>query len=202
MIKVYSGKKIIYLTNNLDFEEKGLYSALFSDRTSKEYLRQFIENIKNKGVKKIYIQSENLKKLLTTFKTRFRVIEAAGGLVRNTKGEYLFILRNGKWDLPKGKREKGETIKQCALREVKEECGIKGLKIIKELNTTYHTYFLEEKEVLKPTYWFEMQCPEISKLTPQTEEGITKVKWFKKENLKTVLKNTYPSIIDVISEIS
>ena len=33
------------------------------------------------------------------------------------------IHRNGMWDF-KGKREVGESDKECALREVVEECGL------------------------------------------------------------------------------
>jgi 8-oxo-dGTP pyrophosphatase MutT (NUDIX family) len=151
--------------------------------------------------KLISFADKDSDKLFAQFKAKFRYIEAAGGLVKNNKGEYLFIFRNGKWDLPKGKLEKGETIKKCAKREVEEECGIKGLKIVKELPSTFHTYYMEEKPVLKRTYWFEMESDDVTSLIPQTEEGITEVKWVKKKDFAMVMKNTYPSIIDVIDSI-
>ena len=200
MIKVYSGNKIIYLTNNLDFEEKGLYSALFSNRTSKEYLRQFIENIKNKEVKKIYIQSENLKKLLTTFKTSFRVIEAAGGLVRNTKGEYLFIFRNGKWDLPKGKIESNEEKDTAAIREVYEECGVAMLEINEGPYTTYHVYPYHDQQVLKFTYWYKMNCADDAVPKPQLDEGITEAKWLNFEEVENAIGKAYISIAQLVKK--
>ncbi|MFP5471436.1 MAG: NUDIX hydrolase [Bacteroidia bacterium] len=129
-------------------------------------------------------------------------IEAAGGLVLNEKNEILVILRLGKWDLPKGKIEQSEKIDEAAIREVEEECGIDGLKIIKELSPTYHTYELKGKSVLKKTHWFLMTTNFSGKLTPQTEENIEDVKWMPLEQVKTtVFANTYPAIVDVVSEL-
>ena len=58
---------------------------------------------------------------------------AGGGKVYNPKNEILFIFRNGKWDLPKGKAEAKETINLTALREVEEETGITGLSYYQAL---------------------------------------------------------------------
>ena len=138
---------------------------------------------------------------MSSFSLPYKVIEAAGGLVKNKKGEYLFIFRNGKWDLPKGKIEKGEGIKSAGIREVEEECGITKLKIVKELESTYHIYHQDEKAILKRTYWFEMLCEDESKLVPQTEEGITDVKWLSKKDLQQVNDNTYDSIKGVMKSI-
>ncbi|MBK9671561.1 MAG: NUDIX domain-containing protein [Bacteroidetes bacterium] len=69
-------------------------------------------------------------------------IEAAGGIVKNKQGQLLFIFRHGKWDLPKGKIEKGENEQDAALREVEEECGIAELTLQKKLTTTFHTTIL------------------------------------------------------------
>jgi 8-oxo-dGTP pyrophosphatase MutT (NUDIX family) len=52
------------------------------------------------------------------------IIKAGGGIVVNEQNEVLLIYRRGKWDLPKGKLDDGETIEECALREVKEETGL------------------------------------------------------------------------------
>lgn len=131
------------------------------------------------------------------FKKNYKIIEAAGGLVRNEKKEILFIFRKGKWDLPKGKIDKNEKVKSAAKREVKEECGIKGLKITDELATTYHIYELYGKQILKKTYWFKMTTDFKGILTPQMEEDITDVKWIKKKDVPEVLKNTYPAIVEV-----
>ena len=126
------------------------------------------------------------------------MIEAAGGIVYNDRDELLMIFRNGKWDLPKGKLEKGETIRECAVREVEEECGVSGLKIIKEVQNTYHTYFDNEESILKKTYWFLMKTDYSGNLKPQKNEGITKVSWNDSIEKLTRIKNTYANIRGLI----
>ena len=130
------------------------------------------------------------------------MIEAAGGLVFNKDGDILMIFRNGKWDLPKGKLEIGESIEECAIREVEEECGIVGLDIIEKLLETYHTYNMDGEEVLKKTYWYKMKTDYSAKLIPQLEEGITKVSWVDKDQISKKLKNSYGNISDVLNEMS
>ena len=202
MIKIFSLDKIIYLLNDRTlFQPKD--GAIFSTIRSEEEMRLTYNELINKNnLNEIYFFHENTELLFDYFSSMFRIIEAAGGLVKNAKGNWLFIFRNGKWDLPKGKIEKNESIKTAAIREVEEECGISGLTIKREIPSTYHTYFLEERAILKRTYWFEMLCDDRSKLTPQTEEGITNVKWLNKNDLKQVYDNTYESVKEVISVIS
>lgn len=142
--------------------------------------------------------SEDPKALFQQIKKSLTIIKAAGGLVENAKGEYLFIFRNKKWDLPKGKVEKGEGIKEAGLREVEEECGVTILSNDKRLCKTYHVYEMSGKLVLKRTNWYSMTVKGSPKLIPQKEEGITKAEWLNAADLKPVLKNTYPSIIDVL----
>ncbi|SEF69304.1 ADP-ribose pyrophosphatase YjhB, NUDIX family [Sphingobacterium lactis] len=137
------------------------------------------------------------KKILSTTK----IIKAAGGLVKNGNGEYLFIHRLGKWDLPKGKVEEGEKMKEAALREVEEECGIKIDYLGKKLAATYHTYYMRNRFVLKQTKWYEMGVNKIPKLTPQLEEDIDKAEWLKASELKKVKDNTYPLILEIVNEI-
>lgn len=202
MIKIVELNKIIYLINNQSDFKPSDDAILVSIQSADEMKSKYKKLLKNKNLNKIYFFNEDLKHLFNFFSGMFRIIEAAGGLVKNKKNEWLFIFRNGKWDLPKGKIEKGERVKTAAIREVEEECGIKGLSIVKALSTTYHTYFLKDKNILKPTYWFEMSCDEASKLVPQIEEGITEVKWIAKNKFKQVFDNTYESVKDVIGEIN
>jgi 8-oxo-dGTP pyrophosphatase MutT (NUDIX family) len=119
------------------------------------------------------------------------LIEAAGGLVTNQNGDHLFIYRNDKWDLPKGKIEKKEKTKIAAVREVEEECGIKVNNSEYGICKTYHTYIYKGEVVLKKTYWFKMRYKGNAKLVPQLEEGITDVRWFKNEEVPQSL--TTPS---------
>ena len=129
-----------------------------------------------------------------------QVIRAAGGLVRNERKEYLFIYRSDKWDLPKGKIEKGEKIKECAVREVEEECGIIVKKLGKKIGKTFHAYIYKGEVVLKKSYWFKMKCEGQDKLKPQKEEGITDARWFTPEKMGIITKNTFPSITEVMEK--
>jgi 8-oxo-dGTP pyrophosphatase MutT (NUDIX family) len=128
----------------------------------------------------------------------FQKIETAGGLVKR-KNEFLFIERNGLWDLPKGKVEKNETIEKAAVREIEEECGIKQPSLNYLLGYTFHTYKYEGTPVLKKNWWFMLDYTGSKKVTPQVEEGISQVVWLKKKQWGKVLENTYPSIIQVLA---
>ena len=128
----------------------------------------------------------------------FIIIEAAGGFVKNEKGKLLMIYRKGYWDLPKGKTEKGESVKDTALREVQEECGISNLKIIRQLDETYHIYQLHKTSILKKTFWFEMRCRNCNTLIPQKSEKIKKAKWMSKKDVLRVLPLAYPSVRELI----
>ena len=143
--------------------------------------------------KEILIYHHDLKTLLLEFSQHFEVIEAAGGIVRNSGNELLFIYRFDKWDLPKGKIEPGESRELAAIREVKEECGFVQIELGRALSTTYHIYMENNKEVLKITYWFNMYS-EDRDLKPQVEEGITAIRWIKETDTDLVLHNTYPNI--------
>lgn len=131
------------------------------------------------------------------FRKQYKLVIAGGGLVRNAKNKILFIYRNGRWDLPKGKAEVGELIEETALREVKEECGLQHLILVDHIIDTYHTYDLKGSRKLKKTSWYKMHSDE-KELVPQTEEGITKIKWINSAKLEKVYQNTYPSIMDVL----
>ena len=128
------------------------------------------------------------------------VIAAAGGLVKNERKEFLFIYRNDTWDLPKGKIEKGETIKNAAVREVEEECGITVQKLGKKIGKTYHAYIYKGEVVIKKSYWYKMKAIGQDKLKPQKEEGITDVRWFNKDKMAPIIKNTFPSIAEVMEK--
>jgi 8-oxo-dGTP pyrophosphatase MutT (NUDIX family) len=121
----------------------------------------------------------NLKDLWKDFRSHFRWLPAAGGVVTRTGDpeKPLFIFRRGFWDLPKGKIDDGETPEEAALREVEEETGLRDIRLLEPLPTTYHTYRnRKEKRILKPTYWFRMEAPD-QVLVPQAEEDIEVAEW-------------------------
>ncbi len=201
MIKVFSLNKTIYLIDNKNLYKPGSKSILEPVASETEMRKKYEALFRQQDIDEAYFLNDKLENLLTFFSAMFKIIEAAGGLVQNEEGKWLFIFRNGKWDLPKGKIEKGEKIRTAAIREVEEECGVSKLQIVKELPSTYHTYFMEEKQVLKRTYWFEMTCADTSALVPQVEEGITDVQWLAKSEFKKVKTNTYESILDVLKAL-
>lgn len=147
-----------------------------------------------------YADSQLLAKFISHFQQNLYFIEAAGGLIK--KGDkYLFIYRLGKWDLPKGKLDKGEGIREAAIRECEEECGIDELKIEHALSPTFHVYKYKSKLALKRTHWFFMSSTSTKVLKPQLEENIEEVKWFGMDEINSIVKkNSYYTILDVIEE--
>lgn len=132
----------------------------------------------------------------------FNYIEAAGGLIKN-KEHYLIIKRLGKWDLPKGKMEKGESPETSAIRECEEECGIQELRIKNKLESTYHIYPYKNGYALKKTHWFLMNTNFNGNLKPQTEEDIEEVIWLTKSEIDSVvLNNTYPAIKLILNQLN
>jgi ADP-ribose pyrophosphatase YjhB (NUDIX family) len=198
--KIYYGSKLIRLTNYFPLIEPADTMVLYYDHEEK-LIHRFVEFVEQKSYSTLFLWSgARYKEMKIHFFSFFRIIEAAGGVVRNENNEILVIFRNGKWDLPKGKIEKRkETFKQAAIREVQEETGLKTLNITGKLMTTYHLYFRKERMVLKPTYWFEMFAESSNKLIPGETENISMVAWMKKEDLPGILSNTYNSLKELFS---
>lgn len=160
----------------------------------------FNNSLKNEPITYLFVHS-NIESIFKKVISSLKIIKAAGGLVKNGNGEYLFIFRLGKWDLPKGKVDEGEKMREAAVREVEEECGIQVDYLGKKLATTYHIYSLRGKAVIKQTKWYDMGINDSPKLVPQTEEDITEAEWLRKKDLKDIKENTYPLIKDIINSI-
>jgi len=159
----------------------------------------FYKNLDETQGKAYVLVTSDAKALFKKIKKNLVLIKAAGGLVRNAEGKYLFIFRNKRWDLPKGKVEKGEKMKEAGLREVEEECGVTIASNNEKLCRTYHIYELGSKIVLKKTNWYDMTVKGVPNLIPQKEEGITRAEWLGSNELDNVLENTYPLILEVLS---
>src|SRR5690349_2641949 len=127
-------------------------------------------------------------------------IIAAGGLVTNEKNELLVMFRRGKWDLPKGKVDEGETLETAAIREVQEETGIKNVSLSEFVGITNHEYFEKRlnQYIIKETHWFAMKADGETKFVPQTEEDIENIIWADEAELKECLRNTYSNIREII----
>jgi 8-oxo-dGTP pyrophosphatase MutT (NUDIX family) len=145
------------------------------------------------------VECTNLADDFAKFCNEFLVIEAAGGLIKNKAGQYLFIYRHNKWDLPKGKLNKGEKTEAAAVRECQEECGIQQIELKDFLTNTYHIYFYKNNWAIKKTFWYLMESEEKN-LTPQLEESITEVAWKKPSEIPAMLNNTYQNIMDVLEK--
>lgn len=128
------------------------------------------------------------------------IIEAAGGMVFNSKGQLLMMMRRGKWDMPKGKLDEGESIEECAIREVMEETGLTQLKSLRKLQTTYHTYSYKGNIALKPSHWFLMEYSGNEIPVPQTEEDITEICWVDKKKAYELIQNAFASIREMVEK--
>ncbi len=156
--------------------------------------KKLVKKIYNGELLYVNLYHKNAEKLEQYLRKKIKVVEAGGGLVYNSNKEILFIRRNKKWDLPKGKIEKGETYQRAAIREVMEETGIKDLEIRDFLKTTYHVFTRNGKFKLKITYWYEMFSDYSGPLTPESSEGIKKVRWKNFEKSQKALQDSYENI--------
>jgi ADP-ribose pyrophosphatase YjhB (NUDIX family) len=179
----------IYFTDNFEYSTKENFFE-----KDKITIERLLELARSKHHDAFYLYHDDLNILWKEFKWFFKIEKAAGGLVKNLEGDILFIFRFEKWDLPKGKIEKGEKKKEAAIREVEEECGISGLEILRKLPKTYHIFQRKGRETLKLTYWYLMRSDFNGTLIPQEEEGITQVVFKNKEQTERVLENTYGNI--------
>ncbi len=196
MYKVFIQNRPIFFISAKEIEK---YDGIFVKEkfaiTDKVELTELLTNLPTHLF--LHIICENPEVTLSLFFENYQKIEAAGGIVKR-KEKYLFIKRNGLWDIPKGKLESDETPEIGALREIEEECGITNFQLTEHITTTYHTYAYKGIPTLKKTYWYGFEYDGPKKGIPQTEEGITKIAWKKKEDLNKILENTYASIADVI----
>ena len=201
-ITIYFDEKPVFLCDEITpaiNEYRQHPDAVYIDELSTAAINSLLHEIKKPEFHAGIIYDPNFLKLKTALFKHFTVIKAAGGLVKNHKGEILMIFRRGKWDLPKGKLDMGETIEACALREVEEETGLKNLELRKLLKITYHTYVQFGKHILKETHWYAMTSQGNENMVPQTEEDITETRWVKKTDLQNYLSNTFPSIAEILN---
>ena len=189
MYKIFVNDCPIILTVNKNISTK-LKKVNFSDVDVLDIIQDIFDN----NLNGIFLICNNLDDCWSQFQSNFKIQKAAGGKVLNSKNEVLFIYRFDKWDLPKGKIEDGESIRECAIREIEEECGVEELQIVRELETTFHIFEYKQKLILKITYWFLMNTNFQGPLIPQEEEGIEKAIFKNHEETEIALENTYENI--------
>ena len=201
---IYFGEKPVFLTNELAADKRKILkeedSTIYMDGISNYNVQSISTEIEKPVFERGIIFHDNLQELKDHFFAQFEIIKAGGGVVKNEKGEVLLIFRRGKWDLPKGKLDSGETIEDCAIREVKEETGINAIELGRAITVTYHTYVEKGTRVLKESHWYAMKASSNEILIPQTEEDILEIKWVPDEDLEEYLKNTYSTIKEVLEQ--
>ena len=156
--------------------------------------KKLIRQINDGKLLYVNLYHKNPEKLEQFLRKKLKVVEAGGGMVFNAKKEILFIRRNGKWDLPKGKIEKNETHQEAAIRETEEETGVKDLVVKRFITKTYHVFKRNDKFKLKITYWYEMYTDYDGELIPEANEGIKKVRWKNFEKTQKALQDSYENI--------
>jgi hypothetical protein len=198
MYKVFYNQKSLHFTTVLSNNSKNtpLFFIKYASANS------IIKALKDKAVTEVYLYHSNAKKIEKHFFKTFPSVEAAGGLVKHQDGRFLFIYRNNKWDLPKGKIEKRETLVKAAIREVSEETGVSDLIIKKPLPVTYHIYNASGKFKVKKTNWFLMESNYLGHLAPQIEENIQMAVWKKDTEIPELMKNAYENIKIILKALN
>ncbi|MDX1718859.1 MAG: NUDIX domain-containing protein [Salegentibacter mishustinae] len=189
MYKVFVNDVPLILSTKKDLGEN--YVSL---PIKKVRIKRIIKKINKGELLYVNLYHEKEEKLLKHLFKKLRVVTAAGGMVLNDKDEILFIYRKKRWDLPKGKTEKNETIESSAIREVEEETGVEGLKVTKFLQKTYHIFKRKGRYRLKVTHWYEMRTSYEGELRPETKEGIEKAKWKDLKKSQKALQKSYANI--------
>ncbi len=200
-IKIYFNDKPLFLCDAIDKIIQPFIhhdDAVFIDELNAHAIKTMIHEMQQPKVHAGIFQWSDLEELKKAFCKKFTLIQAAGGLVKNNENKILMIFRRGKWDLPKGKLDKGEKLEDCAIREVEEETGLKNVQLLSPLIVTYHTYHEGTKFILKESHWFTMSITDEQKLTPQTDEDIFDIKWIAPVDVNSYLPKSFPLISDVI----
>lgn len=181
----------VYNAGGTDFQPGYLITSE-QEMTLEQAIRELSKEKSPNGI--LYL-CEHPDTVWLQFCHMFTLVEASGGVVENADGELLAIFRKGKWDLPKGKVDGGESPEEAGIREVEEECGITSPVIESELRPTFHTYEEKGRRLLKKTHWYRMRYDGNEALLPQLEESITDARWMSRDEFSRVfLGNTYASL--------
>jgi 8-oxo-dGTP pyrophosphatase MutT (NUDIX family) len=173
-------------------------ATLFSP--SDEEVAQTIRLLERGELPMAVLRSPNPETVMEQVKSHFTEFVAAGGLITNATGEVLLMFRRGKWDMPKGKQDEGESLEACALREVQEETGLQNIRLGHLITETWHYYSLKEKRILKHSYWYRMYFTGTELTIPQIEEDIVDIQWIRPDNLGKYMQYSYQNIVDVVAK--
>jgi ADP-ribose pyrophosphatase YjhB (NUDIX family) len=198
----YNNKPLILTTDSKEYIKDHPIAAgyiLFTGAFTRNY-RLAIQHLEKITALGAIIEDVSQRSLQKELYELYAPVDAGGGVVFNEDGDVLMIYRRGKWDLPKGKRDDGESIDYCALREVSEETGLQQLTLGDKICDTYHVYSQNGDSLLKCTAWFTMYGTGHEKLVPQKEENILEAKWIKTSQMGPVVFKSYEAIREVLRE--
>lgn len=203
--KIFINETPLFLTNTegvLEEWKNDNKTLITNYLGKKKFLHPIIDLLeKSKKYNRVVVCSSNLELLWHDFKSIYKIIEAAGGVVKNEKNEVLMIFRRDSWDLPKGKIDDGESPEAAAVREIQEETGLNNVKLGELICYTYHTYDMKGKRILKKTWWYAMSTSETA-LTPQTSEDIEQAIWVELTTFLDTKPTLYGSILDVLGFVT
>lgn len=196
MYKVFVNESLVLFSENLPAKRSDKFLMARPEK-AEGIIRALLSGIYSEADYLIPLNDEDALRFLTS---TFEQVKAAGGVVLNAEGKILWIFRRNKWDLPKGKTDKGESEEQTALREVSEECGIKNLSIRKYLGKSFHIYPIckGKKAVFKTTHFFLMETRDTD-FVPQAEEEIMEIRFFDRHD-PTPFSNTYRSLKEFLED--
>ena len=196
----YNDKPLILTTDSEGYINQNPTAELytfFHGATMRNF-NQALQHLEMPGAKGGIIEDVSAISIQECLKDLYAPIDAGGGIAYNEDGAILMIFRRGKWDLPKGKRDEGETMEECALREVREETGIKNLTLDTKICDTYHVYAQNNELMLKRTSWYKMKASVTEKLKPQKEENIIEARWVSEKDLAPLALKTYEAVREVL----
>lgn len=204
-ICIYFNDKPLFLCDAVDETLQPFVhhdDTVFIDELNLHTVKTMIHEMQVEKIHAGVFYHSSLDELRKAFFKKFTLVQAAGGLICNEKKEVLMIFRRGKWDLPKGKLDKGETLEACAVREVQEETGLQNVELLSPLTITYHTYHEGARYILKESHWYNMKATGKQQLVPQLAEQIHEIRWVNPKDLESYFKDTFPSVIDVLKMIT
>jgi 8-oxo-dGTP pyrophosphatase MutT (NUDIX family) len=196
--KVYFNDKPLILTTESSTGDPATQDYLTFSGATAENIQKAMYALNQQTTTGAIITDTSEDALHKQLNTMFRSIDAAGGLVYDASGAVLMIFRRGKWDIPKGKLDAGETIHECALREVQEETGLRSLVLGEKICDSYHIYLQKKEYFLKRTAWYKMSGSSAETLAPQTEEDILEARWVSEKDMAPIAAGAYTAIREVL----
>lgn len=130
---------------------------------------------------------EKIKSAVFRKKTAIQSIvrePTSGGIVfrfaKDKKDIEILLIQDskGRWTIPKGHIEPGETAKMTARREIEEETGLKNVSILTWLGKIHFKYRRLDKLVLMTTQIYLVQSIDSHEM-PTPEKWMKGIRWFK-----------------------